>query len=147
VWSGLVMAWLWSGVERLVGHGACACAFVCMCVCVQDAVRAVALHPSRLLVASGSDDCCVKLWLLPSLAADKPGVVKKAPTAVAEPMRTLRGHVAPVLSCAIVADVAFSAPKVCAREGACLVETWGARGGGGWGGGRRSTAPVAVCTS
>lgn len=82
-----------------------------------DAVRTVVLHPSRLLLASGSDDCCVKLWVLPSVAADKPGAVKKAPVAVAEPMRTLRGHVTPVLSCAMVAGVSCTPAKSRRRSG------------------------------
>ena len=77
-------------------------------------MRTVSLHPSRLLLASGGDDCCLKLWYLPSLSekAVATGAVKKPIAAVAEPGRTLRGHTGPVLCSSIVAHVMCPPPRV-----------------------------------
>ncbi|KAF9452863.1 WD40 repeat-like protein [Macrolepiota fuliginosa MF-IS2] len=58
-----------------------------------DAVRAVAFHPNELCLATGGDDCTVKIWRMEvsSLASSS-----TRPTTEVEPQLTLRGHSAAI---------------------------------------------------
>ncbi|RXW24871.1 hypothetical protein EST38_g949 [Candolleomyces aberdarensis] len=58
-----------------------------------DAVRAVAFHPTELCLATGGDDCTVKIWRMEvsSLASSN-----ARPTTEVEPQLTLRGHSAAI---------------------------------------------------
>ncbi|KAF5358046.1 hypothetical protein D9756_001729 [Leucocoprinus leucothites] len=58
-----------------------------------DAVRAVAFHPNELCLATGGDDCTVKIWRMEvsSLASSS-----ARPTTEVEPQLTLRGHSAAI---------------------------------------------------
>ncbi|TDL27222.1 WD40 repeat-like protein [Rickenella mellea] len=54
-----------------------------------DAVRALAFHPTEMCLATGSDDCTVKIWRMD--VAGLASTVTRATTEV-EPQLTLRGH-------------------------------------------------------
>ncbi|EPQ58098.1 WD40 repeat-like protein [Gloeophyllum trabeum ATCC 11539] len=58
-----------------------------------DAVRAVAFHPSELCLATGGDDCTIKLWRM-----DVSGLTSSGARAITEvePQLTLRGHSAAI---------------------------------------------------
>lgn len=83
-------------------------------------------HPSRLLFMSGGDDCTIKIWSLPAAVTEKAttaggGGTKKLPPV--EPVRTLRGHVGPVLCGAVITNVVISDGKVrpcCAPLSVCM---------------------------
>ncbi|EIW85359.1 WD40 repeat-like protein [Coniophora puteana RWD-64-598 SS2] len=58
-----------------------------------DAVRALAFHPNELCLATGGDDCTVKIWRM-----DVSSLTSSAarPTTEVEPQLTLRGHSAAI---------------------------------------------------
>lgn len=58
-----------------------------------DAVRAVAFHPNELCLATGGDDCTVKIWRMEVSSLSSPST---RPTTEVEPQLTLRGHSAAI---------------------------------------------------
>ncbi|KAF8644144.1 hypothetical protein AX16_008671 [Volvariella volvacea WC 439] len=58
-----------------------------------DAVRALAFHPKELCLATGGDDCTVKIWRM-----EAAGLASSStrPTTEVEPQLTLRGHSAAI---------------------------------------------------
>jgi WD40 repeat protein len=90
-------------------------ASTCLCACFQDCVRFIAWHPSRLCFASGGDDSTVRYWSLPAAITEK-ATAGTAPASRKlpgiEPLRTLRGHVGPVLCAATATNVTISDTKV-----------------------------------
>lgn len=72
---------------------ACRCAEAYILFSHLDAVRALAFHPTELCLATGGDDCTVKIWRMDvaSLASS----AARATTEV-EPQLTLRGHSAAI---------------------------------------------------
>ncbi|KAI9496878.1 WD40-repeat-containing domain protein [Zychaea mexicana] len=69
-----------------------------------DSVRAVAFHPTEMMVASGSDDGTVKIWNLQRTIGKDGNPVRKAAHEEADPVIAYRGHNHIVTQVAISAE-------------------------------------------